>query len=123
MKPPVESIRLGKQSRDQLIKIKRNTGVDNWNIICRWAFCASIREETPPSLKKASQEDGVEMSWKVFAGDQADVLVALIAQDVPDDIDPGQYLHAHLRRGLGYLASGTDTRTVGDFVRKWTAPS
>jgi DNA sulfur modification protein DndE len=38
MKPPVETVRISKQGRDQLIKIRRQTGIENWNIICRWAL-------------------------------------------------------------------------------------
>ena len=40
----VESIRISKSGRDQLITLKRRTGIENWNVICRWAFCASSAE-------------------------------------------------------------------------------
>ncbi len=125
MKPPVDTIRLGKQSRDQLVKIKRNTGIENWNIVCRWAFSVSIREETCPPLEKTSKEDGVEITWKVFAGDQSEIFATLLNVDLirrktkNADLDANELLHAHLRRGLGFLASGSDIRTIEAFLGKW----
>lgn len=125
MKPPSETIRLGKQSRDQLIKIKRNTGIENWNIICRWALCVSLREPTPPPVGKASTEDGIEMTWKVFGGDNALFYSALLmtsknsATGGSSGLDESALLHAHIRRGLGYLASGTGTRSIDQLVSKW----
>ena len=125
MKPPSETIRLGKQSRDQLIKIKRNTGIENWNIICRWALCVSLREPTPPPVGKASTEDGIEMSWKVFGGEYAQFYSALLVNSKNttgskiSELDESALLHAHIRRGLGYLASGTSTRSIDHLVSKW----
>lgn len=47
MKPPVDTIRLGKQSRDQLVKIKRSTGIENWNNVSGIQFenCKSSGRE------------------------------------------------------------------------------
>jgi len=118
MKPPVETIRLGKQSRDQLTKIKRFTGIENWNIICRWAFLVSIREPTLPPTEKTSLEDGVEISWKVFAGSQGDIFSSLIANQAQRQPDVASNFHAHLRRGLGYLASSKGQEIHG-FMAKW----
>jgi DNA sulfur modification protein DndE len=125
MKPPCETIRLGKQARDQLIKIKRNTGIENWNVICRWALCVSLREPTPPPVVKASSDDGVEMTWKVFGGENAQYYCALLANSRLHDskgtaaMDDSALLHAHIRRGLGYLASGADTRSIELLISRW----
>src|SRR6266568_4616036 len=69
MKPPIETLRISRQGRDQLIKLKRLTGIEHYNILCRWAFCASLREETPPHEVPHGGEGGVDMHWKVFAGE------------------------------------------------------
>jgi len=119
MKPPVETIRLGKQSRDQLAKIKRSTGIENWNVICRWAFCVSIKELSDPSTKRSSTEDGVEISWKVFAGEYGTVYSAILALRTPSGLDQGAQLHAHIRRGLGYLASSKGEPIRG-FLGRWS---
>lgn len=124
MKPPCETLRLGKQSRDNLIKIKRVTGIEHWNIICRWAFLVSIREPTRPVLPPESTEGGVEIAWKVFAGDLADVLASLTCLRMQEEESTAEYdgsaaIRAHVTRGLGYLASGTDTRSIADFFKRW----
>ncbi len=125
MKPPVETIRLGKQSRDQLVKIKRITGIENWNTVCRLAFAVSIREETCPPLEKSSRDDGIELTWKIFAGDYSEIFASLLNSDLirhrlgNSELDPNGLLHAHLRRGLGFLASGSDIRSIEAFVEKW----
>jgi DNA sulfur modification protein DndE len=128
MKPPCDTLRLGKQSRDNLIKIKRITGIEHWNIICRWALLISLREPTRPVAPPESAEGGVEITWKVFSGDLADVLNSLIRMRLHRDGDSFDNdahvaVRAHVTRGLGYLASGTDTKAVADFVRRWIPAS
>jgi DNA sulfur modification protein DndE len=125
MKPPVDTVRIGKKGRDILLKLKRHTGIHNWNVLCRWALCASLREAQIPTIAKNSADGGVEMSWKVFAGDLSDTLTALILHsatkdgycDSPEDI--AEYLKAHIARGLEYLGSGYETKSIGTFLIRW----
>ncbi len=125
MKAPVESIRVSQQGRDQLIKLKRQTGVENWNVLCRWAICCSLREKAIPPRPTTSTEGGVEMSWKVFAGENADQLSAIIFMrasvdgftDSPDGV--ALCLRAHLHRGLGYMASEVGDLGIAGFIRRW----
>jgi DNA sulfur modification protein DndE len=125
MKAPVESVRVSPQGRDQLIKLKRQTGIENWNVLCRWAVCCSLREKVVPPRPAASMDGGVEMSWKVFAGENADSLAAAIFQrtaadgltDTPDGA--ALCLRAHLHRGLGYLASEKEINGISGFLSRW----
>ena len=125
MKPPVETVRISKQGRDNLSKVRRQTGIENWNIICRWALCVSLREPTSPVLAREKLDGGVEMTWKVFAGDESDVFIALILlrteKDgfLPDTEGFGRCLRSHINRGLSYLSSGKETKSIGDFVDRW----
>ena len=125
MKPPVITVRISKQGRDQLMKVRRQTGIENWNILCRWALCLSLREETPPPIVKQKLDGGVEMTWKVFSGEESDSLSALIGVRTKEDgFDPDSEGHsnclkAHLHRGLSYMASGQETRSITDFVERW----
>jgi DNA sulfur modification protein DndE len=130
MRPPVETVRISQQGRDQLMKLKRATGIEHWNTICRWALCVSLREPTIPSRAISGGSDGgIEIPWKIFAGDQADVLAAMILMraraDLPDDSD-GQalanYFRDHVHRGLGYLASGKETSSLEVLFARWLAP-
>jgi DNA sulfur modification protein DndE len=125
MKAPIESVRVSPQGREQLIKLKRQTGVENWNILCRWALCCSLREKAVPPRPAFSADGGVEMSWKVFAGENADQLAAIIFMrastdgftDSPDGA--ALCLRAHLHRGLGYLASEKQSNGISGFLSRW----
>jgi DNA sulfur modification protein DndE len=125
MKHPAETVRISQQGKDQLLKIRRQTGIEHWNVLCRWAFCASLRESRAPAAYMEKLDGGVEMTWKVFAGEQSDIYAALTLmrarQDgFPDTTDGvAACLRAHLHRGLGYLASGTNTRSLSDMVTRW----
>jgi DNA sulfur modification protein DndE len=129
MKHPVETVRISRQGKDQLLKLRRQTGIEHWNILCRWAFCASLREHKVPSAYASKLDGGIEMTWKVFAGDQSDIYAAFTyvraRQDgFPDSQDGvAACFRAHIHRGLGYLASGTTTRSISDFVDRWLALS
>jgi len=125
MKPPVETIRISRQGREQLIKIRRQTGIENWNVLCRWSFCVSMREQTPPLAVTQKLDGGVEMTWKVFAGDQSEIFAALTTIRARKDGFPlnsegiANCLRAHLHRGLTYLASGKETKSLSDLVKRW----
>ena len=74
----IETIRLSQQARDQLIKLKRVTGLKNWNVLCRWAFCRSLAEPSVPTPVKIPTDSNVEMTWRVFGGAQADLYLAVL---------------------------------------------
>lgn len=65
------------------------------------------------------------MTWKVFAGDEADIFAALVVlrahKDGYTDNPEGavKCLRAHINRGLSYLSSGKETRSISDFVSRW----
>lgn len=125
MKSPVETVRVSRQAKDQLIKVKRYTGIDNWNVLCRWALCLSLREKSIPAAYNQPLDGGVEMTWKVFAGEQADVFAALTILRCKQDGFPesaegiAACLRAHLHRGIGYLASGNNNRSLPDLIKRW----
>ena len=125
MRPPVESIRISRQGREQLIKLRKQTGIEHWNVLCRWAFCVSLREVTPPIQTTEKLDGGVEMTWKVFSGEYSDIYSALCWLRVPKDGFPdgpdgaAACLRAHLHRGLSYLASGKETKTLSDLATRW----
>ena len=45
--PPVEVVRVSEVSRLNLIALKKRTGIENWNILCRWGFCLSLADRSP----------------------------------------------------------------------------
>jgi len=109
MKPPVENVRVSRRGRDQLMKIRRGTGIENWNTICRWALCASLREPSIPPIVDKEGDNPVELSWKTFAGEHSDALIAALAlrfsldSKKNDKIEESEYFRRHLYRGLNFL--------------------
>jgi DNA sulfur modification protein DndE len=105
----IEHIRLSRAARDQLITLKRRTGIMHWNVLCRWAFCRSLAEAAPPPAARLPADSNVEMTWKVFAGAHGDELWALLRQRCHDDglsLDDetlATQFRLHLHRGIGYL--------------------
>ena len=110
MKPPVDTVRVSQRGKEILIKLKRNTGIDQWNVLCRWALCASLMRESKPPKIKAIEESNIEMNWRTFAGAQADHLSALVKTRAdshginlqqPEAVS--EYFRAHLERGISNI--------------------
>lgn len=105
----IEHIRLSQTARDQLITLKRRTGIQHWNVLCRWALCRSLAEPTPPPTIKLVLDSNVEMTWRTFSGDLGDVLWGLVRMRCHNDGLPlddetlTQQFRLHLHRGIGYL--------------------
>ena len=108
-----KQIKLSNQSKDRLSRLKGKTGIKNWNVLCRWALCYSLGENTVPTDIPVASDSNVEMSWYTFAGEYSELYEALIkawciSKDLPTDEDTlSKYFKLHLERGISYL-SGTN---------------
>lgn len=106
----LDSIRVSKQAREQLIRLKRHTGIDHWNVLCRWAFCRSLAEPNIPPPSKIPADSNVEMTWRVFGGRYHELYLALLKERCLQDGfgTNEEVLHTqfrlHLHRGIAYLA-------------------
>ncbi|WP_458682857.1 DNA sulfur modification protein DndE [Prescottella equi] len=120
---PLEHIRLSQGARDQLITLKRRTGIGHWNVLCRWALCRSLAEPTVPPAIKLVTDSNVEMTWRVFAGNHGDVLWALVRirchrDGLPlDEESVANQFRLHLHRGIGYLIGDTRSSDIEGLVR------
>ena len=121
---PIEHIRLSQQAKEQLVRIKRWTGLKHWNEICRWAFCASLAEKTIPAPSKIAADSSVEMSWRVFGGQHHELYLALLKQrclsdalGTTDEVLTTQF-RLHLHRGLGYIAADRQIRTIAGLAKR-----
>ena len=107
----IEHIHLSQQAKDQLVRLKRFTGLTTWNVLCRWALCASLAEAAAPPRKKIPADSNVEMTWRVFAGTEGDVYLALLRErcvrdGLPTDSDTvAEQFRLHLHRGIAHLAA------------------
>ena len=106
----IDSFRLSEKAKTQLTKLKAKTGITQWNILCRWAFCLSLKEETIPPNEDIATNSNIEMTWKTFGGERQDLYYALLKQRlIIDGIDLSEknvvtYFKLHLHRGISYLS-------------------
>jgi DNA sulfur modification protein DndE len=120
---PFDHIRVSEKAKDQLVKLKRSTGIQHWNVLCRWAFCTSLAEPTIPSPTKIPADSSVEMTWKVFGGSYEELYLALLRQrcqqdglGITDEVLSTQF-RLRLHRGIAYLAAEKRLKTIADLVR------
>ena len=119
----IKQITLTSAARDLLVRLKSRTGIPQWNILCRWAFCVSIAEETPPTPVDIPADSNVEMTWQVFGGEYHEVYYAILCErclldgiDINDPAAVNRQFRLHLHRGIGYLATPNRIRCIADLV-------
>ena len=107
----IDSIKLSEKQKQQLVRLKSKTGIENWNVLCRWALCMSLAEDSIPPVEDIPSDSNVEMSWKVFAGEYTDVYLAVLREAYQkqkahlDGVLFVDFVKLHLNRGISYLIS------------------
>lgn len=109
----IDTVKLSEKQKQQLIRLKSKTGIENWNVLCRWALCMSLAEESVPPVEDIPSDSNVEMTWKVFTGEYADVYLAILRHAYEkqktqlDDVLFPDFLKLHLNRGISFFNSST----------------
>ena len=117
----IETIKVSEKAKNQLITLKRRTGIQNWNVLCRWAFCLSMAEKTAPPQEEIVTDSSVEMTWKTFSGGQENLYTSLLLlRAKKDGIELEEqkishYFKLHLHRGISYL-NGSQTESIERFI-------
>lgn len=117
----IETIRLSSRAKQQLSTLKKRTGLQHWNVLCRWAFCLSLSESSKPPHEVIPADSSVEMTWRTFTGRDDDVYWALLvarARCDGVDLSPSSlntYFRLHLHRGISFLTNRV-TKDIGDLV-------
>ena len=107
----IERVKLSAAAKQQLITLKRRTGIEHYNVICRHALCVSLANPSKVPDETMQFSNGIEIDWGTFAGEAQDTYLNLLITRCM--IDGGecsaqtvrQALTLHLHRGLSYLAS------------------
>ena len=81
----VKHFKLSQPEKDRLIRIKAKTGIQNWNVLCRWALCWSLAEPSVPGGVDPLSDSNVEMDWSTFAGEYSEIYEAIIRQRCIND--------------------------------------
>jgi len=117
----IENVRISEKAKNQLITLKRRTGIQNWNVLCRWALCLSLKEKSPPPIENITTDSSVEMSWKTFAGSDENLYLSLLIHRARiegvkvDKLNLNNYFKLHLHRGISYL-NGAPTDSIEKFL-------
>lgn len=120
----LKQVRLSNASKDRLSRLKGKTGIQNWNILCRWAICLSLSEATQPAAETQVVDSNVEMTWHVFGGEYHEVYEALIKQrcindGLGTDRDTLQrQFKLHLARGISYLSATGYVKSIDELFSR-----
>lgn len=116
----IEHVRISEKAKQQLITLKRRTGIENWNVLCRWAFCLSLSEPSIPPHEDIIADSSVDMTWKTFGGDHSDIYSSLLRKRAFIDYGEGfedslpYYFRLHLHRGISYLLN--NIQSIEDLI-------
>lgn len=118
----IDNVKISEKAKNQLITLKRRTGIQNWNVLCRWAFCLSLREPTAPPNENIVTDSAVEMTWRTFTGGDEALYLALLIEKARvdkvkiDKVELNHYFKLHLHRGISYLNSAP-TDSIENYVK------
>lgn len=107
----MERIKLSASARNQLATLKRRTGIEHNNVICRHALCMSLANPSVPPEENFSFVGGLEIDWRTLTGGQealyTNLLVVRLQSEgkrVSEEAIRQTFL-LHVHRGLSYLVS------------------
>lgn len=112
-----DAVRISARGREILIKLKRYTGIGQWNTLCRVAYCYSLAIGTEPTQSPEKGDIALEIEWPTFAGpiktELAALTVARATAAAVADQDIARYVRSHLERGLSAIQN---VRSVAEVV-------
>jgi DNA sulfur modification protein DndE len=107
----MERIKLNAAARNQLTTLKRRTGIEHNNAICRHALCISLANPSVPPDENFSFGGGIEIDWRTLTGGQDalyhNLLVVRLLSEGKRVTEEAvrQTFVQHVHRGLSYLVS------------------
>ena len=119
----VKQIKLSSISKDRLGRLKGKTGIKNWNVLCRWALCYSLSENTMPTDVPIIADSNVEMSWFTCGGEYSDIYDALMIAWCKkmglstDEETLAKYFKLHIERGIAHLSGTNFIKNLDDLIK------
>lgn len=107
----IDRIRLSSGAKSQLMTLKRRTGMEHNNALCRHALCLSLANPAPIPHEALNFSGGIEIEWRVFTGNHETVYYNLIVMRLLSenkkisDISVKEAVIQHTHRGLSYLTN------------------
>jgi DNA sulfur modification protein DndE len=123
----IERLKLTAAAKNQLISLKRRTGIEHNNVICRHALCLSLANSSSAPVENFNFSGGIEIDWRTLTGGNEAlyynlIVVRLLADGIsvtPESIRQALTHHAH--RGLSYLASRRDEDLLVELAKALTS--
>ena len=80
MEAMIDKVRLSSKEKNSIVRMKGKTGLDNWNVFARWAFCYSLSLDDEVIFTPDDKLD-IEMTWMIFAGKNFKIYQDLLMQE------------------------------------------
>ena len=99
----IDNLKTSTNLKNFLTRIKTNTGIANWNVICRWAFCLSLKQTSLPR-EVDEKLDGVEIDYDILVGKNKTIYTQLLINNlITHKVEINKknltkYLNAHVNR-------------------------
>ena len=104
----IDQLRTSTTVKNSLTRIKSITSIQNWNVLCRWGFCLSIKQLSLPRTVD-EKLDGIEMDYGTFVGKNENIYTQLLINNLRHhNIEVNKenltkYLYAHVNRGINII--------------------
>ena len=104
----IDQLRTSTTVKNSLTRIKSITSIQNWNVLCRWGFCLSIKQLSLPRTVD-EKLDGIEMDYGTFVGKNENIYTQLLINNLRhhnievNKENLAKYLYAHVNRGVNII--------------------
>ena len=124
MEIKLDTVRTTLGVKNTLNRLKQLTGIETWNVLCRWAFCLSIKQENLPREIEETL-DGLEIDYEVFVGKNKDIYTQLLINNLLkhkieiNKRNLSKFLYAHINRGVNIMYSNKlkNINPLFDFIK------
>ena len=104
----IDNIKTSSNVKAALTRIKSITRIPTWNVICRWAFCLSLKQTSLPR-EVDEKLDGVEIDYDVLVGKNKTIYTQLLINNlIKHKVELNKrnlikYMNAHINRGVNII--------------------
>ena len=104
----LDTLRTTTNLKNILSRIKGITGIQYWNVLCRWGLSLSLKQKKLPRLVD-EKLDGVEIDFDVFVGKNKNIYTQLLINNLRKNKieinrdNAYKYLIAHVNRGINII--------------------
>ena len=104
----IEQLRTSLTVKNLLTRIKGITSIQNWNVLCRWGFCLSIKQSSIPRMVD-EKLDGIEIDYDTLVGKNKSIYTQLLINNLKhhnievNKVNLTSHLYAHVNRGINII--------------------